>query len=140
MSQYLNLYFSTKYPDFKTFFIEVPNSIPNNYTAYAFFSTPIYNSEFNKKIGYKVSDDYIQQVSENEYSVTINNTYHIDGHGTISWQYAFINNKPTYYYPIGVSAISNIVSTTGSYYGKTDVVSLMQNEDGTRNVTIGFNF
>ena len=140
MSQYINFYFSTKDPEFKSFAIEVPNNIPNNYTAHAFVSTPIYDSEFNQKIGYKVSDDYIQQVSENEYMVRINNTYYINGQGTISWQYAFLNNKPSYYYPIGILAVSNITSTTGSYYGKTGVVSLMPNKDGSRNVTIGFNF
>jgi hypothetical protein len=139
MSEYLNFYFSTKDPNFKTFAIEVPNTIPNNRVEHAFVSTPIYDN-FDVEIGYKCSDDYIQQVSEDKYLVRINNTYYINGKGTISWQYAFLNDKPSYFYPVGILAASNITSTTGDYFGKTGAVTLLPTEDGKRSVTIGFNF
>jgi len=140
MSQYLNFYLSIKDPEFKSSSVEIPNDVPNNYISRIFISTPIYDSEFKQKIGYKVSNDYIQQVSENEYIVTIYSTYYIYGQGTISWQYSFLNDKPSYYYPVGILAVSNITSTTGTYYGKTGVVSLTAYEDGKRDVTVGFNF
>ena len=117
----------------------IVNSKPGNYISHAFITTNIYDN-FGIKIGYKVSDDYIQQLDENKYSVRINSTYYIDNKGTINWEYSFINDKPSYYYPIGELAASNIVSTTGIYFAKTGVVTLMPNEDGKRNITVAFNF
>jgi hypothetical protein len=139
MAEYLSFYFSTKDPNFKSFAIEVPNTIPNNYVAHAFVSTPIYDN-FDIEIGYKCSDDYIQQVSEDKYLVRINNTYYINGKGSITWQYSFLNDVPSYFYPVGVLASSNIISTTGDYFGKSGAVALLPTEDGKRSVTIGFNF
>lgn len=139
MAEYLNFYFSTKDPNFKTFEINVPNTIPNNYVGHAFVSTPIYDN-FDIEIGYKCSDDYIQQVGVNKYLIRINNTYYINGKGSINWQYSFLNDKPSYFYPIGELAASNITSTTGAYFGKTGVVCLLPTEDGKRKVTVGFNF
>lgn len=139
MSQFLSFYFSTKDPKFKTFSIDVPNTIPNNYVAHAFVSTPIYDI-FDIEIGYKCSDDYIQQVDVNKYLVRINNTYYINGKGSINWEYTFINDKPSYFYPIGVLASSNITSTTGEYFGKSGAVALMPSPDGRRDVTVAFNF
>ena len=138
MSQYLNFYFNLNDPQSKSKTI-VLNDSETDYLAHAFISVPIYDN-FNVQIGYKVSDDYIQQISENLYSVRINSTYNFLNGGSISWQYTFLNNKPNYYYPLNVNNSSNIVATTGIYYGKTGVVSLIANEDGSRNVTIGFNF
>ena len=109
------------------------------HVAHAFVSTPIYDN-FNIEIGYKCSDDYIQQVSEDKYLVRINNTYYINGKGSINWQYSFLNDTPSYFYPIGVLASSNITSTTGDYFGKSGAVALLPTEDGKRSVTIGFNF
>ncbi len=137
MCKKLEFSFSIHDPEFKTWTVDVPNPIPNNLINHAFVSTPIYD-KLNNKIGYKVSDDYVQQVNANQYLVRIHNTYYIDGHGTISWDYSFLNDAPTIYYPVGVKAKSNIVSTTGCYLGKTGFVSLYPNADGTRNVKICF--
>ena len=135
---YLSFNFSIHDPNFKTHAVQVTNDIPNNYISHGFVSTPIYDS-FNVQIGYKCSDDYVQQVSENEYMVRINNTYYINNKGTISWQYAFINHVPSYFYPVGINASGNITSATGEYFGKTGAVSLIPNSDGTRDVTVVFN-
>ena len=137
MSQYLSFNFNLNDPNKFTETVVV-NESP--YLAHAFLKVPIYD-KFNIQIGYKVSDDYIQQLSDNQYSVRINSTYHFfNNNSSISWQFCFINNKPNYFYPLNTSNASNITSTTGDYFGKTGVVSLIAKEDGSRNVTIGFNF
>jgi hypothetical protein len=138
MAEYLHFYFSINDPKFKSYSVVV-NDCPKNYIAHAFISTPRYDV-FDVEVGYKCSDDYIQQVAEDKYMVRISNTYYFKNKGTISWQYAFINDKPSYYYPLGVVASSNITATTGDYFGKTVDVSLTPKEDGRRDVTIGFNF
>ena len=138
MSQYLSFHFNLNDPKNKSKTIVV-NDSPTDYLAHSFISVPIYDN-FNIQIGYKVSDDYIQQISDNLYSIRINSTYHFLSGGSISWQFCFLNNKPNYYYPLNVSNASNIISTTGQYFGKTGVVSLIAKEDGSRDVTIGFNF
>jgi len=138
MSTYLQFHFNLNDPEAfsKTL---VVNESDTEYIAHAFIKVPIYNN-FNVKIGYKVSDDYIQQLGPNLYSVRINSTYHFVSGGSISWQFSFLNEKPNYYYPLNVNNASNIVSTTGPYFGKSGVVSLTALADGRRNVTIGFNF
>jgi hypothetical protein len=136
MSSYLSFYFNVKDPKFDSF-TTVPRNSP--YIAHAFINAPIYD-QFGIQIGTKVSDDYIQQVDVAKYVVRISSTYVINGKGTITWQYSFEHSTPDFYYPIGVLANSNIVSTTGDYYGKTGVVSLNPTPDGKRTVTIGFNF
>ena len=89
-------------------------------------------------IGYKVSDDYVQQVAENKYIIRLNNTYYLEGRGSVSWQHVFENDKNTVFYSVDVSAASNIISTTGEFYGNTGVVSLFPKKDGTRVVNVTF--
>ena len=136
MSEYLSFYFNINDPKFKTYEV-ILNEY--NFISHAFISSPIYD-DFGVEIGYKVSDDYIQEVDEHKYMVRINSTYYIKDKGTITWQYSFINNKPSFYYPINELANSNIVSTTGAYFGKKGVVSLNPTKDGKRQVTVAFNF
>lgn len=131
-----NFYFSTKDPQFVTTNVVVEATSPN-YISHSFVRCPIYNLK-NKQIGFKVSDDYIQQVSNNKYIVRLNNTYQFKN-GTISWQYVFENDKPEIYYPVNIPAVSNIISATGNYYGKSGTVTLIPLTDGRRNVNITFN-
>jgi hypothetical protein len=100
MSQFLNFNFNLNDPQSKSKTV-VLNDSEKDYLAHAFISVPIYDN-FNVQIGYKVSDDYIQQISENLYSVRINSTYNFLNGGSISWQYTFLNNKPNYYYPLNL--------------------------------------
>ena len=75
----------------------------------------------------------------NKYIVKINNTYFIDGKGTINWQYAFVTDKPSVFYPLGIEAKSTIISGTVNYIGAQGTVSLIPLITGRRNVTIKFN-
>jgi hypothetical protein len=137
MSSYLNFHFNVKNPENRIATVVI--SEEPNYIAHSFLQIPIYDN-FDVEIGYKISDDYIQQIGENQYIVRINSTYHIKNKGTISWFYSFLNDKPNFYYPLNVPNASNITSTTGDYFGKTGAVSLTAYEDGNRDVTIVFNF
>ena len=130
----ISFYFNKNDPEFKTFPITAQQS---PYIGHWFITAPLYNSS-GVKIGYKASDDYIQQISDNQYLIRLNNIYYIDGQGTITWNYAFINNNPNPYYPDGTVAKSNIVSTTGNYLGTSGIVSLTPQKDGRRDVTINF--
>jgi hypothetical protein len=132
----INFYFTIKDPEFVTTTTIVPSS-PGNYISHVFVKTPIYDLT-DTKIGYKVTDDYVQQIEANKYIVRLNNTYYIEGKGSISWQYVFENNTPTVFYPINKLAASNIISTTGDYYGKKGYVSLFPKSDGLRIVNITF--
>lgn len=138
MAGYISFSFNINDPEFSSQTTVVNPNSPY-YVSHVFIRTPIYDN-VGVKIGYKVSDDYVQQLSPTEYSVRISSTYYIENQGTINWSYSFINNKPSHFYPIGVLASSNITSTTGNFFGKTGAVALMPNKDGSRNVTIAFNF
>jgi len=131
----LSFYFTTKDTNFKINTIVVQD-IPR-YISHSFVETPIYDFT-DTKIGYKVSDDYIQQVDKNKYIVRLNNTYYIEGKGSISWLYIFENNLPKIYYPDNVELSSTIISGTGDYFDKTGTVTLFPKPDGYRLVTISF--
>ena len=55
----------------------------NNLIKNVYIRCPIY-SKCGQKIGYKTSNDILQQLAPNKYSVRIFNTYHIEGRGTIN--------------------------------------------------------
>jgi hypothetical protein len=110
------------------------------YIAHVFLKVPIYD-DFNVQIGYKVANNYIQQLTDNQYSIKINSTYYFyNNNSSVNWEFCFINDTPNYYYPLNTPNASNIISTTGEYLGKTGVVSLIAKEDGSRYVTVCFNF
>ena len=132
----LNFYFTTHDPEFVTTTTVVP-STPDNYIAHVFVKAPLYDFT-NTQIGYKVTDDYVQQVASDKYIIRLNNTYYIEGKGSVSWQYVFENDKPTVFYPINKLVASNIIASTGDYYGKNGKVSLFPKPDGTRIVNITF--
>lgn len=132
MCSKLSFYFNKNDPNFKTSEF-VPQKDP--YIGHWFITTPIYDIN-NKQIGYKATDDYIQQVGENQYLVRYNNTYFIDGKGTISWQYAITNPLPNPYYPLGSVAKGRITSATGSFVNINGCVSLTPQADGRRDVVI----
>jgi hypothetical protein len=139
MSLPLNFYFTTKDPNFIVN-TNVISDNPNNYLSHVFVRAPLYSFDNNPiPIGYKVTDDYVQQVAEKKYIIRLNNTYYLEGKGSISWQYVFENNKPEVYYPINQLAASNIISSTGEYFGKTGTVSLFPKDDGSRLVNVTFN-
>ena len=138
MSSYLKFYFDKNDPQFFTK-TAVINDSPDNFVSHVFITAPIYD-DFGIKIGTKVSDDIIQQIGKNQYSIRIMSTYYFEGNGTVSWNYAFVNSRPDPYYPLNEVHASNTVSTTGKYFGKNGAVSLTALANGRRDVVIGFNF
>ena len=132
----LSFYFTKEDPGFSTTTTVVP-STPGNYISHVFVRAPIYDFT-DKLIGYKVSDDYVQQVAEKKFIIRLNNTYYLEGRGSISWQHVFENDKNEVFYPVNVTAASNIISTTGEFYGKSGAVSLFPKSDGTRVVNVTF--
>ncbi len=136
--QPLAFIFSTKDPLFTSKTVVV--SEKPNYISHSFVKAPIYDPT-GKPIGYKVSDDYVQQVDANTYIVRLNNTYYFNNNGrdgSISWMYSFISTKPEIYYPVNVPVSSNITSTTGAYFNKKGTVLLFPLADGNRTVSIQF--
>lgn len=107
--------------------------------AHAFVQTPIYDETTGDRIGYKVSDDYVQQVAPDAYLIRLQNTYYFDNRGSISWNYVFQNSTNSFFYPPNKQAFSTIVSGTGEFYGATGTVRLFPHSDGSRNVQIIFN-
>jgi hypothetical protein len=130
--------FSINDPEF-TSKTNVVDSSDTNYISHVFVKCPIYNKK-NIKIGYKVSDDYVQQVAKDRYIVRLNNTYVFSSndktYGSISWQYVFENNTNTVYYPVNIPAISNIISGTGKYLNCKGDVKLVPKSSGERKVSI----
>ncbi len=133
----IKFYFDINDKEFISTSQTVPTVKSNNLINNVYIKTPIYNP-YGKKIGYKTSNDILQQVSSTEYSVRIFNTYHFDNLGTINWEYSFINSKPNVFYPVGTIAESNIVSGTGDFLGATGKVKLNPTADGKRYVVIKF--
>jgi hypothetical protein len=134
----INFFFDKNDPQFKSKTIVVDNT-PGNYISHVFIKCPIYKKYDCgniKQIGYKVADDYVQQVDTDKYLVRINSTYYIEDKGTITWQYSFINNVPEVYYPLDIVASSNIICATGHYLGKKGVVNLLPTADGKRDIKI----
>jgi hypothetical protein len=115
----------------------VPTTKSNNLINNVYIRSPIY-SKCGQKIGYKTSNDILQQLAPNKYSVRISNTYYIEGKGTINWDYSFINDKPNVFYPAGIVAESTIISGTGDFIGASGKVKLTPTPDGKRYVEINF--
>jgi len=141
-TQKITFWFTTSDPKFKSENIIV-NPSSSNYISHAFVNCPIYDSK-GAQIGYKVSDDYVQQVSvsPNKYIIRLNNTYSFISNGknvgSISWQYVFENDKNDIFYPVDVAAKSTIISGTGIFKNSTGNISLIPTKDGKRTVTIQF--
>ncbi len=115
----------------------VPSSKPNNLTQNVYIKTPIYDKN-SVKIGYKLSNDIIQQLSHNEYAIRIQNTYFIEGLGSINSEYAFINSKPQVTYTPNIVIESTISSGTGNFMGAKGRVAINPTPDGRRYVIVNF--
>ena len=137
---HLKFKFSKNDDEFTSTNVTIDNSTTNN-ISHAFVKVPIYSLK-NKKIGYKVSDDIVQQVGENKYVVTLNNTYAFTSKGvyvgSISWKYAFINTSNNIFYPVDIPAKSSIISGTGVFSNAKGKVTLIAKPNGDRFVDIKF--
>ena len=133
----LSFVFSTKDPNFTSSNIVVSEDYP--YISHAFVQTVIYDEATGEQIGYKVSDDYVQQVSPELYVVRLSNTYTLTGRGTLTWNYTFTSNTNSYFYPTNQQVYSTITSGTGEFYGTSGTVRLFPSSDGSRSVQVIFN-
>jgi hypothetical protein len=137
-NQPLNFYFTTQDASFTTKTVVVQDS--PQYISHSFVKSNLYDYS-GVRIGYKITDSYVQQVDTSKYVVRLNNAYYFDNApliGSISWMYTFISNQIQIYYPVNIPVNTNIINTTGDYYGKTGSVSLLPLSNGMRNVTITF--
>lgn len=130
----LSFYFDKNDPNFISTQIVVQRS---PYIGHWFITAPIYNNE-GRAIGYKATDDYVQEVTEEVYLVRYANTYFFD-EGTISWEYASTSSAPDPYYKPNVVAKARITSGTGDFLKTIGNVSLTPLADGKRNVVVTYN-
>jgi hypothetical protein len=132
--------FSKNDPNFISTNVTVNDSTTND-IQHVFVRAPLYSLK-NKQIGYKVSDDYVQQVGTEKYVIRLNNTYvfYCKGVeiGSISWQYVFVNKTNSVYYPENVANKSTIISGTGKFVNAKGTVTLVAKPNGDRIVTIKF--
>jgi hypothetical protein len=137
----LKFKFNKNDPDFISTNVVVNNSSVNN-IMHDFVRCPIYSLR-NRQIGYKVSDDYVQQVDTDKFVVRLNNTYTFMSKGSelgsISWQGVFTNTTNSNFYPINVPIKSAIISGTGVFANATGSVTLIAKSNGDRFVNIKFN-
>lgn len=137
MSQFLEFKLNVNDPE--TTFVSVIIS-ESPYIEELFIQIPLYD-KFNVKIGYEAGTTYIQQVDKEKYSIRVFTTYNFyTNNSSINWQYNFLSDSSSYRYPLNKPLTSNIVSTTGDYYGKSGVVSVKAYASGLGEVTVGFNF
>jgi hypothetical protein len=88
----IKFYFDINDKEFISTSQTVPTVKSNNLINNVYIRTPIYDPN-GVKIGYKTSNDILQQVSSTEYSVRIYNTYHLENLGTINWEYLLVDIK-----------------------------------------------
>ena len=119
-------------------FTKVVNSEPGNYISSSYVKAPLYDFVTNQPIGYKVTTSTLQQAGDNLYYIVNNSTYTIYVQGTISWNGFYENTTPSNIYPPGTKLKSNIVSTSGTYLGKTGTVKLTVQPSGQRDITVCF--
>lgn len=101
----------------------------SNLKSHTLVKCPIYNKN-KEKIGHKVSDDCIKQISNNKYIVKLTSKYIIDGIGTIKCRRIFKSSEPTINYPLGVPIVFKIISGTGIFKDMIGIVKLIPKEDG----------
>ena len=137
----LSFYFNIREAAQNTKRVVVDDS-PDNYKAQLFITSPLYNIETNEVIGSKTTVDDIQQTGPSQYILHIQTTYMLNmlnDIGSVSWQFSTYNNTPSQFFSTAVPSVSNIVSTTGDFLGKTGTVSVAPSSTDIRVVTVLFN-
>jgi len=134
MCSKLSFYFNKNDPELKATELIVQAS---PYVAHWFITAPIYDNNENM-IGYEENDAYVQEVAIDKYLVRYVTTYFINGKGTISWQYATVNNQPNHFYPLGIILKARITSATGEYVNANGCIKLIARINGRRDVDISY--
>jgi len=131
-----SLFYSVTDPKSTTYKVIVNPNSPN-FISTSYFTFPLYD-ECNFQVGYRATTVDCQQVDVNLYMVIQQNTNIIYNQGSITTSYVFINDVPFVLSPPGIYT-SSIVSTTGSYLGKTGSVTRTKTDESTEyKITIRF--
>jgi hypothetical protein len=130
-----SLFFSLADPKSTIYRIIVNPNSPN-YISTTYFTVPLYD-ECNFQVGYRTTIADCQQVDEKKYMVIQKNTNVIYNRGSISTAFVYLDDVPFVLTPPGIYT-SSIVSTTGSYLGKTGSSTRTKADDGGIKVTIRF--
>jgi hypothetical protein len=80
----------------------------------------------------------VQEDNDGKYLVRNYSTFFINDKGSISWQYANLNEQPIPYYPLGVTVKARITSGTGAYVSSNGCINIIPKTDGGREVSISY--
>ena len=120
------------------FYTNVIVNDEKNYIANVYVQLPLYDI-FDVLIGYECSTDTIQKQDDDKYILRINATFNFEKTGTINVLFNTNLSTPDIIFEEGVPIVGTIISGSGSYTGKTGVVSIVPFNDGRREITIAFN-
>lgn len=134
----LSFYFNIRQAAQNTKRVVVDNS-PDKYKAQLFITSPLYSLGTDEMIGSKSTVSDIQQTGPSQYLLHIQTTYMLNDRGSVSWQFSTYNNTPSQFFTTAVPSVSNIVSTTGEFLGRTGTVSVAPSPTDLRVVTVFFN-
>jgi len=132
----LSFYYDKKSPLYKRTDIVISNT-PGDIVIETYVSSPIYNYN-NVIIGYRNCKLTTHQIGEKQYEHIEFDTFNITDQGSITIIYSAINQSSTLIYPLDQQAATNIVSTTGKYFGLNGSVTVFTKSDGSRYVNISF--
>ena len=109
-----------------------------NYIANGYVQIPMYDI-FDVLIGYETNNNVIQKEDTDKYIFRINTTFNIETKGTINVFFNLNLTTPNIIFPNDIPIVGTIISCSGSYIGKTGIVSYIPFSDGRRDITIVFN-
>lgn len=132
----LSFYYDKKSPLYKRTDVVINNN-PGNIIIETYASSPIYNYN-NVIIGHRNCKLTSEQIGENQYEHIELDTFNITDQGSITIIYSAINDSSKNIYPLDKQAATNIVSTTGKYFGLKGTGTVFTKSNGERYVNISF--
>ena len=94
---------------------------------------------FDVLIGYECNTNVIQKQDDDKYILRLNTAFNFEKTGTINVLFNTNISTPDNIFEEGTPIVGTIISGSGSYTGKTGVVSIIPFSDGRREITIAFN-
>ena len=120
------------------FYTDVIVNDEKNYIANGYVQIPMYDV-FDVLIGYECNTNVIQKQDGDKYILRLNTTFNFEKTGTINVLFNTNISTPNIIFEEGTPIVGTIISGSGSYTGKTGVVSIVPFNDGRREITIAFN-
>jgi hypothetical protein len=120
------------------FYTDVIVNDEKNYIANGYVQIPMYDV-FDVLIGYECNTNVIQKQDDDKYILRLNTTFNFEKTGTINVLFNTNISTPNIIFEEGTPIVGTIISGSGSYTGKTGVVSIIPFNDGRREITIAFN-